>query len=312
MSEKNRNFPEDYFILDFHGHRLNFLERPYLMSILNVTPDSFSDGGKFVRQSSSEIDYDAAIESAEKMVREGADMIDVGGESTRPGSLPVTAEEEIRRTAPLIERLVKKVSVPISIDTHKADVAEAALKAGASMVNDISGFRFDPGLPDVCRRYDAPAVLMHLREKPGEMSWSYNEHGKSDALILDVKKYLSDALAIADAHRVSHTIIDVGFGFGKTVDGNYELLARLQEFQSLKRPILAGLSRKSFIGKAVATEAGEVAPVDERLYGTLAANTIALLNGANILRVHDTKPARDAIKVFVATKQALEKAGFAL
>lgn len=310
MMEKNVNFPEGNFILSFHGHRLNFLERPYVMSILNVTPDSFSDGGKFIRQTSTEIDYDAAIDAAEKMVNDGADIIDVGGESTRPGSEPVSIEEEIRRTAPLIERLVKKVSVPVSIDTHKAEVAEAALKAGASIVNDISGFRFDPSLPNVCRRYDAPAVLMHLREKPNEMNWSYNERGKNDDLVSEVKKYLSDALAIADAHGVPYTMIDVGFGFGKTVEGNYELLARLGEFQELKRPILAGLSRKSFIGKAVGAEDG-VAPADERLFGTIAANTIALLNGANILRVHDTKAARDAIRIFLSTKQAGEKATFA-
>ncbi|NTV45581.1 MAG: dihydropteroate synthase [Chlorobiales bacterium] len=311
MSEKNENFPEEYFILDFHGHRLNFIERPYIMSILNITPDSFSDGGKFVRKSSDKVDYDAAIEAAEKMVSEGADMIDVGGESTRPGSEPVTVAEEIHRTAQLIERLVKKVSIPISIDTHKAEVAEAALKAGASIVNDISGFRFDPSLPDVCCRYDAPAVLMHLREKPNEMSWSYHERGKNDDIVSEVKKYLSDSLAIAEAHSVRKTIIDMGFGFGKTVKGNYELLAHLQEFQSLKRPILAGLSRKSFIGKAVAINEREVAPVEDRLYGTLAANVIALLNGASILRVHDTKAARDAVKVVQATKQAGTRAAFA-
>ncbi len=288
----------DQFLFRFHGFTLDFNARPQVMSVLNLTPDSFSDGGKFFNN--NQIEIDRAIEAAMQMVQEGADIIDVGGESTKPGAMPVSIEEEMRRVVPFIKELAKKISVPISIDTTKSAVAEAALKAGASIVNDISGFRFDKALPDVCARFGAPVILMHLRQKPSEMAWSFHDKTPYDNLIEDVKRQLQGSINIAAAFGITQVAVDVGFGFGKTVEGNYELLRRLREFKSLGKPILAGLSRKSFIGKVVAKH-GDVAPVGERLFGSIAANTIALMNGANILRVHDTKAAADAVKIFQAT-----------
>lgn len=281
---------------------LDLRERPRIMSVLNLTPDSFSDGGKFCRN--ERIDVEQVVEAALQMEREGADILDVGGESTRPGAQPVSAEEEMRRVIPAIERLSKKVSVPISIDTTKASVAEAALKAGASIVNDISGFRFDTDMPKVCAKFGAAAVVMHLRHKPQEMQWSYHDKTPYSDLVGEVKAALLQSLALAEQAGVASVAIDVGFGFGKTIDGNFELLRRLGEFRSLGRPILAGLSRKSFIGKAISRMAEGVAPTSERLFGTVAANVIALMNGANILRVHDVKAAFDAIQVFLATERA--------
>ncbi len=277
---------------------MDFGARPQVMSVVNLTPDSFSDGGKFFNN--NQIEIDRAVEAAMQMVQEGADIIDVGGESTKPGATPVSSEEETRRVVPFIKELSRKISVPISIDTTKAAVAEAALKAGASIVNDISGFRFDKAMPNVCARFGAPVIVMHLRQKPSEMAWSFHDKTPYDNLIEDVKRQLQGSISIAEAAGIAQIAVDVGFGFGKTVEGNYELLRRLREFKSLGKPILAALSRKSFIGKVLAKN-GEVAPVEERLFGSIAANTIALMNGANILRVHDTKAAADAVRVFQAT-----------
>lgn len=264
------------------------------MGVLNLTPDSFSDGGRFF--SDGAIDLDKAVDAALQMQRDGADLIDIGGESTRPNAMPVSAEEELRRVVPLIERLSKRLSIPISIDTYKAVVAEKALQAGASLVNDVSGFRFDGALADVCAKFDAPAIVMHSKQKPSEMRWSYEETTTYADVVAEVKAALARSIAFGKSRGVKSFIVDVGFGFGKTVEANYALLARLKEFESLGYPILAGLSRKSFIGKALDEE--RVAPVEERLYGTLAANVIAMMNGANILRVHDCKPHVDAVKIF--------------
>ncbi|MBC8042973.1 MAG: dihydropteroate synthase [Rhizobacter sp.] len=290
---------EENFILDFHGHRLNLSERPAVMSVLNLTPDSFYDGGKFHHD--ARLDIDKAIEAAEAMVKEGASIIDVGGESSRPQATPVSIEEEISRTVPVIERLVKKIDVPVSIDTYKAEVAKAALKAGAAMVNDISGFRADKALPAVCERYDVPVVLMHLRQMPGAMAWSTNDKNVYADLVEEIKAALRHAIAVAASHNLRQVIIDVGFGFGKSVAGNYELLRRLRSFHTLGKPVLAGLSRKSFIGRAIAPDGEPLPDAAERLFGTVAANTIALMNGAHILRVHDTKAAADAVRIFQAT-----------
>lgn len=282
-------------------HTLRLHERPHIMSVLNLTPDSFSDGGKFYHD--ERIDIEQVVETALQMERDGADILDIGGESTRPGAQPVSAEEEMRRVIPSIERLSKKVGVPISIDTTKAIVAEAALKAGASIVNDISGFRFDKDMPKVCAKFGAAAVVMHLRHKPQEMQWSYRDKTPYDDLVSEVKAALLQSLALAEQTGIASVAIDVGFGFGKTVEGNFELLRRLGEFKSLGRPILAGLSRKSFIGRVIARAPESVAPTSERLYGTVAANIIALMNGANILRVHDVKATFDAVQVFLATSR---------
>ena len=279
------------------------LSTPNLMGVLNITPDSFSDGGRFF--SNNNIDFDKAVEIALQMQREGANIIDIGGESTRPNAMPVSAEEELRRTVPLIEKLAKVIEIPISIDTYKSSVAEAALKAGASLVNDISGFRLDGALADVCAKYDVPAVVMHSRQKPSEMQWSYEEKTIYADVVAEVKSALLQSIEFGKAKGVKSFIVDVGFGFGKNVDANYELLMRLREFESLGYPILVGLSRKSFIGKVLDSES--IAPVEARLYGTLAANTIAMMNGAHILRVHDCKANADAIKIFCKVKEVQER-----
>jgi dihydropteroate synthase len=280
----------DPFIFTFKDFTLNFRTGCKVMSILNVTPDSFSDGGNF-------LDRDAAIEQALLMSRDGADILDVGGESTRPNAAPVSAAEEIARVVPIIETLAKKISIPISIDTYKAAVAEAAVRAGASMVNDISGFHFDKDLIYVCKKYAVPAVAMHVKSKPQDMTWSFADTTVYADIIAEVKAFLSDSLAIAEAAGVHQVIVDVGFGFGKSVAGNFELIRRLAEFKSLGKPILIGVSRKSSIGKILEDDHGLPRDITDRLYGTCAANVIAVMNGANILRVHDTKAAKDVIRV---------------
>ncbi|MFQ3598492.1 MAG: dihydropteroate synthase [Chloroherpetonaceae bacterium] len=276
------------------------LSVPNLMGVLNLTPDSFSDGGKFF--SSESIDFDKAVDAALEMQKDGATLIDIGGESTRPNASPVSADEEIRRTVPLIEKLSKVLEIPISIDTYKSRVAEAALNAGASLVNDISGFRLDGALADVCAKYDAPAIVMHSRQKPSEMQWSYEEKNTYTDVVAEVKSELLQSVEFGKSRGVKSFILDVGFGFGKNVEANYELLARLSEFLPLGYPILVGLSRKSFIGKVL--DPVQIAPVDARLYGTITANTIALMNGAHILRVHDCKAHADAVKIFCKAKEA--------
>ena len=277
------------------------LSKPNLMGVLNITPDSFSDGGRFF--SGESIDLDKAIEAARQMQKDGATVIDIGGESTRPNATPVSADEEIRRTVPLIEKLSKVLDVPISIDTYKASVAEAALNAGASLVNDISGFRLDGALADVCAKYKVPAIVMHSRQKPSEMQWSYEEKNVYADVVAEVKSELLQSVEFGKARGVKAFILDVGFGFGKSVEANYELLMRLSEFLPLGYPILAGLSRKSFIGKVLDPE--NIAPVEARLYGTIAANTIAMMNGAHILRVHDCKANSDAVKIFCKAREAI-------
>lgn len=249
--------------------------RTLIMGILNVTPDSFSDGGAYP-------DADAAIEHAIEMERDGADIIDIGGESTRPGSDPISAAEEIERVVPVIRELSKAVSIPISIDTYKADVAAAALDAGALIVNDISGGTFDSNMPSLLVERRCPAIIMHIKGAPKEMQLKpeYKD------LMGEVFAYLrerTDALIAAGMDR-QLLIIDPGFGFGKTAEHNLEILRRLRELKSLGYPILIGTSRKSTIGKILGG-----APISERLEGTAATVAIAIANGADIVRVHDVK-----------------------
>ena len=262
------------------------------MGVLNVTPDSFSDGGQF-------FSFDQAIAQAERMISEGADIIDVGGESTRPGSEFVSEEEELRRVIPVIERLAAKGSVPISIDTTKSSVARAALQAGAEIVNDISGLRFDSAIAGDAANAGAGLVLMHSRGTPKDMQqlpWAKDIMG-------EVIKGLSDSVAIAKQHGVAREtiVIDPGIGFGKTVAQNCELIAKLDQiaraFPDL--PIMIGTSRKSFIGKLL-----DGAPADERLYGTIASVVASVLQGAHIIRVHDVRAAADAIRVAEAVRLA--------
>jgi len=275
------------------AHRsLPWGERTLIMGVLNVTPDSFSDGGQF-------FSFDQAIAQAERMISEGADIVDVGGESTRPGSEFVSEEEELRRVIPVIERLAAKGSVPISIDTTKSSVARAALQAGAEIVNDISGLRFDVALADVAAETRAGFVLMHSRGTPKDMQ----QLPPAADIMSEVIKGLSESVTLAEQHGVARAaiVIDPGIGFGKTVAQNCELIAKLDQiahgFPDL--PIMIGTSRKSFIGKLL-----DGAPADKRLYGTVASVVASVLQGAHIIRVHDVRAAADAIRVAEAIRLA--------
>jgi dihydropteroate synthase len=279
-----------HFLLDCAGLALDLRDGPKIMGILNTTPDSFYDGGSF-HSGALEPDLDRALEHALTMLREGASVIDIGGESTRPGAEKISAEEEIRRTVPLIRMLRKKTGVILSIDTYKAEVARKALEAGANIVNDISGFTFDPQLPEVCGRFGAAAVLMHTPVTPQEMHWSTRTRSSEGDIVQRVTGFLAASIARAKAHGVVGLIIDPGFGFGKSVEENFSLLDRLRELDVLETPVLVGVSRKSFLGQAVAGQGEPVPPPSERLAATIASQTIALLNGAALIRAHDVAAA---------------------
>jgi dihydropteroate synthase len=270
---------------------LPFGERTLVMGVLNVTPDSFSDGGKF-------FSLDRAVTHAEQMIAEGADIIDVGGESTRPGSAFVTEEEELQRVIPLIERLAAKSPVPISIDTTKSSVARAAIAAGAEIVNDISGLRFDPSIADEAAKAKAGLVLMHSRGTPRNMQ----ELAPVDDIMSEVIGDLRTSVLVAEERGVERDriAIDPGIGFGKTLAQNFELIAKLDQLANAfaEFPIMIGTSRKSFIGKLL-----DNAPADQRLHGTIASIAASVLNGAHIVRVHDVKAAVEAIKVADAVKR---------
>jgi dihydropteroate synthase len=252
-----------------------------LMGIVNVTPDSFSDGGEF-------LDPERAIAHGRELAAEGADILDIGGESTRPRARAVDAGEELLRVQPVIEGLVAD-GIQISIDTSKAPVAEAALKAGATTVNDVTALRADPELADVCAETGCELVLMHMLGDPRTMQ----ENPVYDDVVDDIKAFLAERIEVAVARGVleERIWVDPGIGFGKTVEHNLELHRRLGEFAELGRPIAFGSSRKSFIGKLTGAE------VDERLGGTIASNMIAFANGARMLRVHDVGPIRQALTI---------------
>jgi dihydropteroate synthase len=251
------------------------------MGVLNVTPDSFSDGGSFLHP-------ERAARHARRMVDDGADLVDVGGESTRPGADAVSAEEELARVGPVLERLAAD-EVGVSIDTSKLAVAEAALDAGAEIVNDVTSFRSDPELAGLCAERDCGVVLMHMLGTPRTMQ----DDPVYEDVVDDVKSFLAERIEFALAAGISEERIwvDPGFGFGKTLEHNLELLRRLGELRDLGRPICVGTSRKSFIGRITGRK------VDERLGGTIASNVIALANGAEVFRVHDVRPVREALRV---------------
>jgi dihydropteroate synthase len=267
--------------------------RTLVMGVLNVTPDSFADGGLF-------FDPGKAIERALAIESAGADILDIGGESTRPGSVGISAEEELQRVLPVLEGLRGRLSIPISIDTRKSAVAEAAVAAGAEMINDVSALRSDPALAEVARRHRVPLILMHMRGVPRTMQ----KHPFARNVLRDVAAGLRAAVARARKTGVSWTqiVVDPGIGFGKSFKQNFELLARLPELARLGYPLLIGTSRKTFIGAALAraraSETGEpvrkhsregVEPlaVSERLWGTAATVAASILGGAHIVRVHD-------------------------
>ena len=265
-------------------------ERTLIMGILNVTPDSFSDGGQFSSR-------EEALAHAEKMIAEGADIIDVGGESTRPGAEPISVEEEIERVVPVIEWLSQRFETPISVDTTKSEVARAALAAGASIVNDVSALRFDFYVADAVARAGAGLVLMHSRGTPATM---HRLPPVADVME-EVVSSLRASIHMAERRGVKREsiVIDPGIGFGKSQSQNLELIARLHELTAAfpDYPLLIGTSRKSFIGRILADDSGTPAPAAERLYGTLATVAIAVFKGAHIVRVHDVKPTLDAIRV---------------
>jgi len=259
-----------------------------VMGILNVTPDSFSDGGIFV-------DADAAVTRAFEMEKAGADILDVGGESTRPGSHGVSAEEELRRILPVLERLRGKIKIPISVDTSKSEVAEAAAAAGAEILNDVTALRNDPRIAEVARRRKLPLVLMHMRGDPRTMQ----KGPFAKDVVRDALAGLRRAIAIASRAGVakSQIIIDPGIGFGKSYSQNFELLARLPELAKLCFPILIGTSRKSFIGRALEGRARGSAPKAERDWGTAATVAASILQGAHIVRVHDVAEMSEVARV---------------
>jgi dihydropteroate synthase len=257
-------------------------KRTLIMGVLNVTPDSFSDGGFYFNK-------EQAIAYGLRMVEEGADFLDIGGESTRPGSKPLELEEELHRVIPVIESLAKEVDAPISIDTYKSVVAQRAIEAGAKIVNDISGLHFDPDMGKVAAKEDVPLILMHIKGRPETMQKDIHY----DSLFSEILQYLRESIQRAEAAGVDpqQIIIDPGIGFGKNLEDNLLILKNLWEFRILGKPILLGTSRKSFIGKILHAEP------NERLEGTLSSIAISVLNGAHIIRCHDVLQGKKAIAV---------------
>ncbi len=264
--------PRRKLTLRLRSRRLTLGERTLVMGVLNVTPDSFSDGGRFFNSK-------RAIQHALAMERAGADLIDIGGESTRPGSFGISAEEELRRVLPVLKGLKGRLGIPISIDTVKAEMAEAALKAGAELINDISGLRFDPRVAEVAARRRVPLILMHIRGTPATMQkqpfardiWRELERG----LGWSVKQALRAGV------KRSQLLIDPGIGFGKSAEQNFEIVRELRRLARFRLPIVIGTSRKTFIGKVLGV------PPEERVWGTAATLAASILGGAHIVRVHD-------------------------
>ncbi len=279
---------------------MEFGQRTRIMGVVNVTPDSFSDGGKFLT-------HEAAVAQGRRLAADGADILDVGGESTRPFADPVPAVAEIKRVVPVIEKLADELSIPISIDTMKAEVARRAIEAGASIINDISALRFDPDLGAVAGEFGTPVVLMHMLGSPKTMQLSPTY----DDLIGDISVFLKAAIVRAQQQGVSKSnlIIDPGIGFGKTVSHNLLLLSRLQSFTALDVPILVGPSRKAFIRKLLKDEHSDDIPPDTPIVetGTQAAVAAAVLGGAHIVRVHDVASTRATVRIVDAIKAAQEE-----
>ncbi|MDB2606776.1 dihydropteroate synthase [Zobellia sp.] len=261
--------------------RLIELSTPKVMGILNCTPDSFYDGGKYT-------DEKAILSQTEKMLNNGATFIDVGGYSSRPGADYVTEDEELKRMVPLIESLFKNFpDIILSIDTFRSKVASDCIEAGAAIVNDISASKLDDQMLATVAKHRVPYIMMHMKGTPKTMQ----QQTQYDDLMVDIVKYFSERIAAANALGIADIITDPGFGFAKTLEQNYEVLQKLNLFQSLERPLLVGISRKSMIYKVLKTDAKNA------LNGTTALNMAALMNGANILRVHDVKEAYECIKL---------------
>ena len=285
------------FRLKLRSRTLVLGERTLIMGVLNVTPDSFSDGGKF-------FSLKRAIGGALAMELAGADLLDIGAESTRPGSTGISAAEELRRLLPVLEALRTRLKIPISVDTQKAGVAEIALGAGAAILNDISGLKNDPRVAEVAARFGVPVILMHMRGTPRTMQ----KQPFAKNVLKDVIAGLRHAIAIARRAgvRKSQIILDPGIGFGKSFQQNYELLARLPELAKLGYPLSVGTSRKGFLGATLASH-GKPAPPEARIWGTAATVTASILGGAHIVRVHDVAEMAQVAKVADALLQATRR-----
>jgi len=270
-----------------HGD-VDMVSHTVVMGILNVTSDSFSDGGRY-------LDFDAAVARGLELAQQGAAIIDVGGESTRPGAQPVPVSEEVRRVVPVIQCLRRQLDVPISIDTYKAQVAREALSAGADIINDVSALRFDNEMAGLVAAEGVPVVLMHMRGEPQTMQ----HRPQYVDVVGEVREFLKQriALAMASGIRENAIVVDPGIGFGKNLNHNLELVGRLSEFEELGRPILVGLSRKSFIGQLL-----DLGP-DDRVEGSVAGAVVAALGGAQLLRVHDVLETCRALRIVDAVKR---------
>lgn len=290
ISSSINNYDRGISSLALGGRRIDFGKKTCIMGIVNLTPDSFSNDGLYQEKRACR-DYSFIVDYVQKMIWEGAGIIDVGGESSRPQAAKVSLKEEIRRVIPVIKILAKKIKVPISVDTSKPEVAKLALENGADIINDITGLK-DPLMAKVCSRYKSGLVIMHMKGNPRTMQ--INPQYKD--LIQEIITFLRNALEKASKAGIdlNKIIIDPGIGFGKTLSHNLEILKNLKEFKILGRPIMVGVSRKSFIGKIIDKDAGE------RLYGSLSSCIIAAQNGAKILRVHDVKAVSEALKIFDA------------
>ncbi len=289
--------PRKHFRLKLRSRTLVLGERTLIMGVLNVTPDSFSDGGKF-------FSLKRAVDGALAMERAGADLLDIGAESTRPGSTGISATEELQRLLPVLEALRPRLKIPISVDTQKAGVAEFALGAGAALLNDISGLKHDPRLAKVAAKFGVPLILMHMRGTPRTMQ----KQPFAKNALNDVIAGLRHSIAIArraGVHR-SQIILDPGIGFGKSFRQNYELLARLPELAKLGYPLLVGTSRKGFLGATLANN-GKPAPPEARIWGTAATVTASILGGAHIVRVHDVAEMAQVAKVADALRDAFRR-----
>jgi len=273
------------------GRVLTIDNRPLVMGIVNVTPDSFSDGGKYA-------DTDAAVAKGLDLIRQGADILDIGGESTRPGSLPVPLDEEMRRVLPVIQDLSRQAAVPLSVDTSKSEVARASLAAGAHIINDVTALTGDPAMAQVVCESMAGVILMHMKGTPETMQ----RYPHYEDPVEEIGRFFDERLGFAETAGISpdRIVLDPGIGFGKTSDHNLEILARLGEFQRFGRPICLGASRKGFVGRLLNNR-----PVDRRLAGSLAAICQAMIRRAvQVVRVHDVEETRDVINVIAAIQAA--------
>lgn len=274
--------------LNWSDHVLNLGQRTHVMGILNVTPDSFSDGDRY-------LEVDKAVEYGLEMAHEGADIIDVGGESTRPYSQKISVSEELDRVIPVIEILSRELTIPISIDTYKAAVAQESLKAGASIINDISALRFDPHMSSIAAQAGVPLILMHMKDTPQDMQ----ENPVYDDVISEILDFLKDATMRSRKAGIKESliIVDPGIGFGKTFNNNLEIIRDLSRFASLKRPVLLGTSNKAFIGHILGREA------HQRDTGTMATIAAGVMNGAHIVRVHNVRKAVETVQIIDAIKR---------